>query len=217
MEVILITFLRFVVPLSILRWPLLGVLVSSYLDLSDYSYLASSSFNMDYYQNWDKILDTYYLGLAAYTCLTWKEDLARKIALGSYLYRFTGVLLELLFNMRGLLFFFPNFFENFFIFYLVFKLFRKSKLLVNKQVTLIIILAILFPKLLQEYSMHLVQTPPTEIFDLSKIPSIGQYFTRPPEVYVQIGLFLVLPALALFWRLWETREPKLKTNSRSSK
>lgn len=202
---IILTLLRLSVPITILRWPLFGVLLSSYLDLSDYGYLSHSGLSMEQYQSWDKILDTYYLAIAAYTCLSWKEVAAKKLAIGSFIYRFVGVTLEIVFNSRGLLFFFPNFFENFFIFYLIFKMFRKQALFVSKKVTAIVIMSILLPKLLQEFSMHLVQTPPTHIFDLSKIPNIGHYFPRPPETHVQVLMFFALPAIILVWRLWETR------------
>ena len=195
------TILRLTVPLSILRWPLFGVLLSSYLDLSDYFYLSQTGVYMSHYQTWDKILDTFYLAIAAYTCLSWKDVLAKKVALFSFYYRFIGVFLAIILNFRGLLFFFPNFFENFFIFYLIYKKFRKEDLFINKKVAAVVIAAILLPKLLQEYSMHLVQAPPTQIFDLSKLPTIGEYLPRPPETYVQVMMFFTLPIIALIWRL----------------
>ena len=156
---------------------------------------------MSHYQTWDKILDTFYLAIAAYTCISWKEVFAKRVAIFSFYYRFVGVFLEIILNNRGLLFLFPNFFENFFIFYLIYKKFRKEDLFTNKKVAAIVILAILLPKLLQEYSMHLVQAPPTQIFDLSKLPAIGEYLPRPPETYVQVIMFFALPIIVLLWRL----------------
>lgn len=202
----ILTIIRLVVPLTILRWPLFGVLLSSYLDLNDYQYLAQAGHDMNYYQTWDKVLDTFYLGFAAYTCISWKEVLAKRVAIFSFYYRFVGVALEIILNYRGLLFFFPNFFENFFIFYLVYKKFRKEDLFINRKVVTVVIAAILLPKLLQEYSMHLVQTPPTQIFDLSKLPTIGEFLPRPPETYVQVIMFFALPVIALVWRLRVARK-----------
>lgn len=110
---------------------------------------------MQFYQSWDKLLDTYYLGIAAFTALAWKEELVKKIAIFAFAWRFIGVFLEELTGYRGFLFFFPNFFENFFVFYLIFKVFRPNQdLLVNPKVTGIVVAALLLPKLLQEYSMH---------------------------------------------------------------
>ncbi len=206
MVLIILTLLRIVVPFSILRWPLFGILLSSFLDLNDYFYLSQSGIDMSNYQTWDKLLDTLYLAIAAYTCFSWKEVFAKKVAIFSFLYRFVGVFLEIAFNNRSLLFLFPNFFENFFIFCLVYKKFRKEDLFINRKVTTIVILAILLPKLLQEYSMHLVQTPPTQIFDLSKLPTIGNYLPRPQEIYAQVIMFFALPVIVLIWRLSATKK-----------
>ena len=198
---IILTLLRLVVPFSILRWPLFGVLVSSILDFNDYYYLKQAGFDMHQYQIWDKILDTYYLGFAAYTALAWKENLAKRIAIGSFLYRAFGVLIVIFTNTRELLLFFPNFFENFFIFYLVFRLFRKLNLFISKKVLIIIVSSILIPKLLQEYLMHFAKTSPTKIFDLSELPAIGAFLPRPPDDFVQVILYFTLPVAVFIWVL----------------
>ncbi len=198
---IILTLLRLVLPFSILRWPLIGVLASSILDFNDYYYLKQSGFDMHQYQIWDKILDTYYLGFAAYIALGWKENLARRIAIGSFLYRAFGVLLVIITNTRELLLFFPNFFENFFIFYLIYHLFRKLNLFINKKILTLVVSSILIPKLLQEYLMHFAKTSPTKIFDLSKLPVIGTFLPRPPDDFVQIILYFTLPVVVLIWLL----------------
>ncbi len=204
--IVFFTVARLLVPITILRWPLFGVAASIFVDFHDYYYLSQSGFNMSHYQTWDKVMDIYYLSFAAYVALSWKETLAKKIAIFAYLLRLVGVGLEIFFVNEGLLFFFPNFFESFLVFYLLYKKFRRQDLFLSNNVTIIVVLSLLLPKLLQEFSMHLVKAPTTNIIDLSKIPEIGQYFPRPPELWAQSFFYLAIPLGVLFWRLWATRD-----------
>jgi hypothetical protein len=149
--------LRLLVPLLILRFPLTGILLSALVDVTDYSFLGSAV----NYQQLDKLLDTYYLSLAAITVLRWKDGLAKRIALGAYAWRVLGVLLVLLTDQRWLLMVFPNFFEPLFVFYLLYVyLSKNTKLFTSGWIIAAITVTLLIPKLVQEYVLHIYQPSP---------------------------------------------------------
>ncbi len=202
------TIVRLVVPLSIVRYPFWGFLLSAYIDVIDYPFLPlQTDTDITSYHIWDKILDTYYLALAAYTSLSWKDPIARKISITSFLYRAFGVLLFVLTQFRPLLFVFPNFFELYFLFYLIYRFFAKKDILFTSRKTeVIVILAILIPKLVQEYFMHVIKTTPTEIFSLDRTPFIDIFIPISFPQFLQILLLLLLPAITLFWLVSRQRE-----------
>lgn len=169
MEIIVIlTIARLLAPLLILRWPIFGILTSMYLDLQDFNYFTiRTEQDMANYQIWDKIMDTYYLAIAFYTSLHWKETFAKKLSIFFFSYRTLGVIILLFIHARELLLVFPNVFENFFLFYLLFKRFtNNAKLFTGNLVTVIILGSIIIPKLAAEYYLHILLSPP--IFGLER-------------------------------------------------
>ena len=121
MDFWIVTIIRLIVPLIIFRWPLLGILLSAFIDGEDWHYLnLHTSGDYEFYRVWDKVLDTYYLGIAAFTSWYWKDKIARILSLSAYGFRTIGVLLFSFINNGIFLLIFPNFFEYFFIFYLFF-------------------------------------------------------------------------------------------------
>lgn len=154
---IIIILVRLLLPLLILRFPLTGILLSALADVADYSFTR----NVTDYQQLDKLLDTYYLSLAAITVLRWKDGVAKRIALGAYIWRVIGLGLVLLTDQRWLLFAFPNFFEPFFVFYLLFVyLSRSTKLMISGWTIALVTITLLVPKLIQEYILHIYQPAP---------------------------------------------------------
>ncbi|MBX4206125.1 hypothetical protein KW795_02910 [Candidatus Microgenomates bacterium] len=151
-------------PLLIIPFPLLGTLLSTQLDLVDY-YLLPVNFST--YQIVDKLLDTYYLSIAFYVSLFWKDKVAKKASIISFIYRLFGVILFFILNKDFLLFIFPNFFENFFLFYSAFKAITKRQILFDSRKTFVlIILVCLIPKLFQEYIMHVSKIPVTDLIHI---------------------------------------------------
>src|SRR5690554_3989273 len=110
--IIAVVAVRLLLPLLILRFPLVGVLLCALVDVYDYHFIGGNG----WYQHVDKLLDVYYLSFAAFTVLRWHDVIAKRIALWSYVYRIIGVALVILTDQRWLLVLFPNFFEPFFIF-----------------------------------------------------------------------------------------------------
>jgi len=154
---IILLAMRLLVPLIILRFPLTGVLLSALVDVNDSAFLGS---DVDY-QQLDKLLDTYYLSLAALTALRWKDGLARRIALGAYAWRSFGVALVFLTDQRWLLMVFPNFFEPLFVFYLLYVyLSKKDRLFTSGWVVAIVAAVLLIPKIVQEYLLHIYLPAP---------------------------------------------------------
>jgi hypothetical protein len=191
MEYLILTLIRLVVPLSILVRPLTGTVLAVLLDIADYRFIPiRTEADYHFYQYWDKILDSYYLGLAAYTARFWKDRLARQIAIGAFFYRLFGVGLFLLSANQQFLFFFPNFFENFFLFYLIYtRLTKRQILLTSKRVVAGVVLVILIPKLIQEYFVHVLQKVPSQLVDYDRVLV---------DATLLIG-YLLIPALMLLW------------------
>ncbi|MBI4089513.1 MAG: hypothetical protein HY424_02275 [Candidatus Levybacteria bacterium] len=207
MEYFFWTALRLLIPFTILRWPLLGIVLSVYIDGVDFGNLPlRTAQNFESYQVWDKILDIYYLAFAALVSLSWKDNLACIIGIGSFLYRLVGVLLFVILDSRLTLFIFPNFFENFFIFYLFFTHLTGEKILLNSwKGSAIIILAILVPKLAQEYFMHILQIEPSR--------ALG--FNFPDKDIIILTDWLIysfIPVAVLIWKIKTTKNKKILLN-----
>jgi hypothetical protein len=187
--------LRLLVPLLILRFPLIGVILSAGIDVVDYTYLG----NLADYQLLDKLLDTYYLSFAAITVLKWKDVVARKIALAAYAWRILGVLLVILTDQRWLLVIFPNFFEPLFVFYLLYVFLSKNnKLFTSRWIVIITVAVLLIPKLIQEYILHIYQPAPALAPQwITYIVDHFAWFAAP--------LYILPPALVLGWYTWRAR------------
>ena len=149
MENLALTLVRVFVPLLIFRWPFWGILVALYIDASDW-HLYQFRAQEDYvrYQIWDKLLDTYYLSIAFFTSLFWKDIRARAFSIFLFLYRTVGIVLFILLGNGVFLFLFPNVFENFFLFYLLYRLVSKSdQLFLPGELGLMFLFAISVPKI----------------------------------------------------------------------
>ncbi|HMO95703.1 MAG TPA: hypothetical protein PKD27_06240, partial [Tepidiformaceae bacterium] len=111
--------LRFLLPLSILRYPLPGILAAMLADSIDGAIFDSyTSVSLENYQFYDKSLDIYYLAIAYIATLrNWVDPAALRIAQFLWYYRLFGVALFATMDARVLLFIFPATFEYFFIFY----------------------------------------------------------------------------------------------------
>lgn len=205
---LIFTLIRIVVPLIILKRPLLGIFACMAVDYIDFGMLpleAPSDYKM--YQVWDKVLDSYYLAFAAYIAYFWKDTLARRLALLSFAYRIVGALLLVITNDQSILLLFPNFFENLFIFYLVFRLVEKREELFNSSKHFVIIfLAIIVPKMFQEFSLHVH----SGLRPLSLGIELRIHILHYASIDIlPIALYIGLPLLALAWRLRKHIPPRV--------
>lgn len=202
---VLLTALRLLVPLLILRWPIFGMLASMYLDLQDFNYFTiRTEQDMTNYQTWDKVMDIYYLSIAFYTSLSWKEKLAKKISIFFFSLRALGVVVLLFVHARELLLFFPNIFENFFLFYLLFKTFtNNARLFTSVLATSAILACIIIPKVIAEYYLHILLSP--TIFNLPRT-IITPFFPTSIEDLTIYTLYIGPTIAVLIWRIIVARK-----------
>lgn len=158
--------LRLVVPLLILRRPLLGGVVAMLLDGADViivEQISDGGMGQRYHLI-DKYLDLYYLGLEAFVSRRWTEPMARQTSLILFAYRLLGVLLFEATQSRRLLIYFPNLFENWFLFYLLKKHFAPQLRLDSWRKILFWLAVLAIPKLAQEYLLHVRRAQPWDWF-----------------------------------------------------
>lgn len=159
---LIIILLRLIVPLLILRKPLVGGIAAMLLDGLDVvliELIPGGSFG-DHYHTLDKILDTYYLTLELFVALRWKSPYARRPAVFLFAYRAIGVVLFELTERRIMLFIFPNLFENWWLYVLIVERFW-PRLYPHSVKTVVVPLALLLiPKMVQEYILHFAEAQP---------------------------------------------------------
>ena len=157
---IVVFVVRLLVPLTLFRWTIFGAfasIVADNLDVVILDFLHVANFGP--YNQVDKILDLYYLGIECLISLKWQNKLARNTSVFLFLYRLVGTILYEITNIRGLLFIFPNLFENFFVFYIIYKSVAKKDRLTSLKAIIIVNLILLIPKEIQEYALHVAEFP----------------------------------------------------------
>lgn len=159
---IVVIALRVMVPLLILRRPLVGGLAAMILDAVDVVIveLFGPGGMGSHYHSLDKILDIYYLGLEAWVSLGWTARIPRLISLGLFSWRVIGVALFELTKERSILFVFPNLFENWFLFVLIVWRFFPQVRLDTWRRCLAWLAVLYVPKLGQEYLLHVAEAQP---------------------------------------------------------
>lgn len=160
--IIVVILIRTLVPLTILRWPLLGGILAIVADASDlviFDWLGYDQvrFRPDLYHPFDKFFDTYYLFLEFLVTRRWSSALARRTAFALFMWRFVGFLAYEITRERAIFFFAPNIFENFYLFCVIAsRLFFRFRL-ESVKALVIILAAVGIPKIFQEYHMHYKQ------------------------------------------------------------
>lgn len=192
---------RLILPLLILKYPLLGGAVAIMLDNIDWHtrYLFDIQ-PLGEYQTIDKVLDLYYLSLLALVARNFKDTLMRNIILGLFFYRLIGVVLFELTGMRWLLFLFPNIFENlFFFYYILLKVASYTPKISYTALGLMLIIVTL-PKLLHEYTIHIIQNP-----FITHINTIALHYNG---TWDQILFLLIISiSIGLWYRKKRSRHP----------
>lgn len=165
------TLVRIVVPLSIFRWPLVGILVSNLADMYDWKFVrVQNEKDLGLYQTWDKAMDLYYHTVILLVVLRFKDKVFKKTAVLLFFIRVVGDTLFFSTSNRNFLLFFPNVFENFVIFYLFYKWVGKKDILFrNKRVLVLVLTVILVPKLIHEYFLHYLLIQPWQWLNFGKM------------------------------------------------
>ena len=155
--------LRLIVPLLILRRPLLGGVAAMLLDGADViliELIPGGSFG-GHYHFLDKLLDSYYLALELVVALRWRNPWLRVPAIVLFVYRMVGVVLFELVRRRIVLFLFPNMFENWWLYCVAVARFRPAWYPCSTR-TVVAPLLLLIPKMGQEYLLHFAEAQPWE-------------------------------------------------------
>jgi hypothetical protein len=197
---------RFLLPLTIPRYPLPGIIASLVLDGVDQTIFQQfTNLSLEGYQGYDKALDIYYLTIAYISTLrNWANRFAFQVSRFLFYWRLVGVALFELTHLRSLLLIFPNTFEYFFIFYEAYRLRwdprRMSKKLLVGAAALIWIVI----KLPQEYWIHIAQLDTTDwikssLFGVPVDTPWSEILSVWPGVFVAVLVVLILILVAAGW------------------
>ena len=208
----IIVLLRILIPLTIPRFPLPGIIAALILDAIDQTLFQSlTNLQLDGYQGYDKALDIYYLAIAYIATLrNWSNYAAVRISRFLFYYRLTGVVLFELTQIRWLLLIFPNVFEYFFIFYEIVRLRWDPRRLSTRALLIATALIWIVIKLPQEYWIHVAQL---DVTDMVKENLLGYPAATDWGVILttRVGLFIgfLLGLTLLIYLLWRWLRPKL--------
>lgn len=159
---------RLIVPLTILRWPLAGGLLSIAADTCDILIFNIWGFPPWDYQRFDKALDVYYLTLELLVVQRWLPAVGqpwlpfeRSLASALFAYRLAGILLFEATGWRPALLLFPNLFEVYYLLVLGLRLVARGggprlapAYPLTPRRTFGWLAILLLPKLAQEYLLH---------------------------------------------------------------
>ena len=189
---------RVLAALPTLRFPLEGFLLALEVDKWDWYWLDAGSHSKEYqalYQQWDKVLDLFALGVAAFVALRWRDRTMRTMALVAFLLRAGGVGAFLLTEERWLLVAFPNVFETLFLMYVVFQVIAPGEpMLTGAASATMVFLAALLPKLGEEYYLHMLERRPWDAVNLP-IPDAVE-----PQVWLAVVYLPAAVVVALLVR-----------------
>ena len=162
---IIVTVFRLIIPISILRWPLGGVIASTIADALDVVVAGAIGLGeFADYTSADKLLDSYLLTFMAISAFRWENRIARYTCLALFGYRMVGVALLLLTQQRWLLFVFPNVIEFFWLYHVVTaRWFSRFEVRDIRRLALVLVILIGL-KLPQEYLLHVMGFGPWHWF-----------------------------------------------------
>jgi hypothetical protein len=203
---------RVLVPLTIPRYPLPGILASLILDAVDQTiFQALSGVTFSGYQGYDKALDIYYLAIAYIATLrNWTNFTAVRISRFLFYYRLVGVAMFEMLQFRWLLLVFPNVFEYFFIFYETYRLRWDPRRLPAKTLVGVAAFIWIVIKLPQEFWIHIAQLDVTD--GLKSLLGYSLQTSWTEIIAANAGLFIVAVAalvavVVLAWRAVKRRLP----------
>ncbi len=182
--------IRLLAALPTLRFPFEGFLFALEVDKWDWYWLAAGSKSLEYqalYQEWDKVLDLFVLAVALVVAMRWEDTTMRFLALSTYVLRVVGVASFMVTEQRWILVVAPNVFETLFLMFVAFQVVTRAPRMVHSaRDSVLVFLAALLPKVVQEYFMHVLERRPWDWVDLPV----------PHTIEPQIWLFAIyVPAL----------------------
>ena len=162
---IFVTVFRLVIPVSILKWPLGGMIASTIADALDVVVAGAIGLGeFADYTSTDKLLDSYLLAFMALSSFKWENRMARYTCLTVYAYHMAGVALLLLTQQRWLLFVFPSVVEFFWLYHTVTSRWFSLLEVRNVRRLAVILVVLVALKLPQEYVLHVMEFGPWHWF-----------------------------------------------------
>ena len=208
----LVVLSRVLVPLTIPRYPLPGVLASLVLDAVDQTiFQGLGDVELADYQGYDKALDIYYLAIAYVATLrNWTNYTAVRISRFLFYYRLVGVVMFEMLQFRWLLLVFPNVFEYFFIFYETYRLRWDPRRLSAETLVGLTAFIWIVIKLPQEFWIHIAQLDITDglkqLFGYPLDTAWPDIITANAGLFAAAVLALVL-VLVFAWRAIKRQLP----------
>jgi len=202
----LVAVARFLLPLTIPRYPLPGIVASLVLDGVDQTIFQQfTSLPLEGYQGYDKALDIYYLTIAYVSTLrNWVNRFAFQVSRFLFYWRLVGVALFELTHLRPLLLIFPNTFEYFFIFYEAYRLRWDPQRMTRKLLIGAAALIWMVIKLPQEYWLHIAQADTTDwiktsLLGLPADTLWSDIFQTWPATFLAVFAVAALVLVAAWW------------------
>lgn len=197
---------RCLLPFTIFRYPLAGILGCLVVDGIDQSIFQHFGYDPPFYQNYDKAMDVFYLGIAFISTMrNWTSKAAIGVSRFLFFYRQFGVVAFELTGWRPLLLIFCNTFEYFFIAY---EAIRTRWNTVQFQLKFWVTTAALiwiFIKLPQEYWIHIAQLDFTDT--VQDVPWFLPLVVTALAVAALVFWFVVRPRLAPADHAWQFVAP----------
>jgi hypothetical protein len=225
----LVVAARFLVPLTIPRYPLPGVVASMLLDAADQTIFQQfPSIALEGYQGYDKALDIYYLAIAYISTMrNWSNLFAFQVSRFLFYWRLVGVVLFELMHLRPLLLIFPNTFEYFFIFYEDYRLRWDPMRMTNRFVIGAAAFIWIVIKLPQEYWLHIAQMDLTNfikenIFGMPVDAPWSEIIAASPVICIGSIVIVALFLVGIIWVLARRlppadRRPELSADANQPK
>jgi hypothetical protein len=205
---------RFLLALTIPRYPMPGILASMVLDAADQTLFQQfTSLPLEGYQGYDKALDIFYLTIAYISTLrNWANRFAFRVSRFLFYWRLVGVALFELTHLRPLLLVFPNTFEYFFIFYEAYRLRWDPRQMSRKLIIGAAAFIWIVIKLPQEYWIHIGQLDTTDfikssLFGVPTDTSWSEIMRAWPGVFLIFFAGIALLLVAAWWFLRRQLRP----------
>lgn len=197
---------RLLVPLTIPRFPLPGVIACLIIDGVDQTIFQKfTTLPLEGYQGYDKSLDIYYLTVAYISTMrNWSNLFAFKVSAFLFYYRLVGVVAFELSQIRALLMIFPNTFEYFFIFYEAYRLRWNPARMTHKFLIGAAAFIWIFIKLPQEYIIHIGQIDMTDwiktnIFHVPTDATMAEIWAAAAPTVIAIVLLAIALVVLAWW------------------
>ncbi len=197
---------RLLVPLTIPRFPLPGIIACMIIDGVDQTIFQKyTSLPLENYQGYDKSLDIYYLSVAYISTLrNWSNRFAFQVSAFLFYYRLVGVVAFELTQERALLLIFPNTFEYFFDFYEAYRLRWNPARMTHKFLIGAAAFIWIFIKLPQEWIIHIGQIDMTDWFktNLFHVPTdatMAEIWAAAAPTVIAIVVGAILLVVLAWW------------------